>query len=299
MSGDLDLSFVVVGAQKAGSTAVAGALSRHPEVFVPDREVPLFERDLFTTANRRAVASLYRGHPERHHGLKRPDLLLDEQAPERIADLSERVVAIAVLRDPVARAVSAYWWYLQAGLLPALPPDVGLAGLLEAHRTGTTDARWPRAHEVLGFGRYGEGLARYRAALGIDRLLVILPADLDDGTWRERVRVRLGLATPPGPLERENPGVFSLRRARWLARRRPLLADATSPDYHAERSRLLHRVGATVARGMNVVDRSVLARVWDDGDRDPGPEVMAGLRAHYHEDRRLLVDTIERDVGWP
>jgi hypothetical protein len=103
-------NFLVIGAPKAGTTALAAYLAAHPQVFVaPEKEVHFFDtrfdRGLDWYRGRFADA---RG--EIAVGEASPTYMYHDAALERIASVLPAVKLIAVLRNPVDRAYSHYWW---------------------------------------------------------------------------------------------------------------------------------------------------------------------------------------------
>lgn len=113
-------NFLVLGAQKAGSSWFTQNLRQHPEVFMPLDELNFFAggrfelgpewyRDQFTAAT-----------GESRIGEGTPGYLYRERAPDRIAALlGTDVKLIASIRHPVDRAYSAFWRILAGGEIPA------------------------------------------------------------------------------------------------------------------------------------------------------------------------------------
>jgi len=123
--------FLVVGAPKAGSTAVHEALVQHPQLFLSTPKEPKF----FLTAGTRPRRDQHRGPGDAHsarewvwqrgryeqlfdaapHGSLRgestPFYLWDRAAHRRIHQLLPNVKLIAIIRDPVDRAYSN-WTHL-------------------------------------------------------------------------------------------------------------------------------------------------------------------------------------------
>lgn len=108
-------SFLVVGAQKAGTSYLARELGAHPAIFVPRsgsslKELHFFDRD----ANYDRGLSYYARHFESAGadllcGEATANYLYSHRALERIGrDLTE-TKCVAVLRAPLDRAYSQYW----------------------------------------------------------------------------------------------------------------------------------------------------------------------------------------------
>jgi hypothetical protein len=117
--------FLIIGAQKAGTTALYAYLRWHPDITGPSfKEVSFFDRH-YAHGDR-----WYRGHlPARPRswlakqrrgrwplvGEASPSYLFHPLAPERVAALIPRGRLIALLRNPVDRAFSHYQHELSLG----------------------------------------------------------------------------------------------------------------------------------------------------------------------------------------
>ncbi len=172
--------FLIIGAQKAGTTALYAYLRRHPEVTGPTwKEVSYFDRHF------QRGPAWYRGNfPLRSRrqivGEASPSYVFHPQAPERVAALVPDVRLIVLVRDPVERALSHYHHEVALGReeLPfeeALErEDERLAGELERMRDDPayfSHAWWN--HTYLARGRYAEQLDRWLAQFPREQLLVL------------------------------------------------------------------------------------------------------------------------------
>ncbi len=255
-------SFLIVGAQRCGTTSLYRALARHPLVLkavwrkgvhyfdVAYHKGPEWYRAHFPLkATARLVA--------RRHGQvplafeSSPYYLFHPLAPERIAHDLPDVKAIVLVRDPVERAWSAHAHELARGF--ENEPSFELAVALEEERlAGETERLRREPHAIshahrhqayLARGRYAEQLERLDAFLGRDRVLVIDSGNLFADPWPvyDRVLDFLGLPRTGDPeFRRHNarprisPMPDGLRRslqeyfAPWDARLRPWLGDDPS-----------------------------------------------------------------------
>jgi hypothetical protein len=128
--------FLIIGAPKAGTTALHTALARHPELyFSPIKEPKFFlcdgrrpERQAGPGDAHSVQEWIWRQHdyedlfadapPHARRGESTPFYLYDRAAHLRIAELVPSVQMIVVLRDPVDRAYSNWMHAWSDGLEP-------------------------------------------------------------------------------------------------------------------------------------------------------------------------------------
>ena len=126
---------------------------------------------------------------------------------ERIRALLPHVKLIALLRDPVERALSQVFHARRLGFEP-LEPAAALAA--EPARLASGDPYSLQKHSYVARSRYLEQLQRYEALFPADQLLVLRSEDLFQDTARvwERILRFLGVAAMPLPmtLPRANAG---------------------------------------------------------------------------------------------
>lgn len=178
-------SFIVIGAAKAGTTALYWYLSEHPAVFMS----PVKETNFFAYG-RDAEGRLLYGDPEVHHypiqtmaeyehlfdaadgvtaiGEASPIYLECPQAADRIRTAIPSVRIIASLRQPVERAYSDYLMHLRHR---GLRFDPG-RDLSAAAPWAAPDSRWMQV------SRYHGQLERYYAAFPRTQIHVSLFDDL-------------------------------------------------------------------------------------------------------------------------
>lgn len=107
-------NFLVVGAARAGTTSLYYYLKQHPDVFMsPKKEIDFFDID----KNFERGLDWYEKHFEGYAGQKAvgeasPLYMYLEKVPERIAKVIPNVKLIFILRNPVDRAYSHYWYEL-------------------------------------------------------------------------------------------------------------------------------------------------------------------------------------------
>jgi len=112
---------LVIGAQRSGSTYLSAALDAHPEITMarPARPEPKVFCDAEQAARGRDwYDRTWFAHAcdERLLGEKSTSYLEDPKAPARAADMLGEAHVVAVLRDPVERAVSNWRFSTHHGL---------------------------------------------------------------------------------------------------------------------------------------------------------------------------------------
>jgi hypothetical protein len=177
--------FLVLGAQKAGTTALYAYLRWHPSITGPSwKEVSFFDRHWWRGEG------WYRGQfPLRSGGQivgeASPSYLFHPLAPERARTLVPDARLIALVRNPVDRAYSQYQHAVALGREP-LSFEEALAAEDERTR-GEVDrlVADPRAfsgawwdHTYVARGRYAEQLERWLRVFPREQLLVVVTEEL-------------------------------------------------------------------------------------------------------------------------
>jgi hypothetical protein len=199
-----------------------------------------------------------------------PTYLGEPLAPARVAATIPDAKFIAVLREPVSRAWSNFWFFCQLGV-----ERRSWDAALRAERNGGDKTGY------LSRGRYAEQLARWDDAVAADRLLVLLFDDLlaDPAQAFSRVCRFAGVRDDAAPSSTESVNPTSRPRSRQL-------------QY------LLHSSG--------IPQRSALGRrVWRwNASGGPPPKLdgrqAADLRRSFAESNAALVKRIGRSlpVSW-
>ena len=115
------LDFLIVGAQKSGSTSLRAFLGeQEKEIFVLNRELHFWNRDgqYQDGAGLNAyLENFAEAKPDQIKGEKSPSYLVSQEAPERIHKHFPQIKIIAILRNPIDRAYSAYWHGRRVGAI--------------------------------------------------------------------------------------------------------------------------------------------------------------------------------------
>jgi hypothetical protein len=106
-------TFMIVGAQKSGTTALVSFLSQHPDIFmVPEKETHFFSTDRYFENEQTDYAEYHRFY--RHYtgqravGEATPKYMFHPRVAERLKEYNSALKLIVMLRHPVDRAYSHY-----------------------------------------------------------------------------------------------------------------------------------------------------------------------------------------------
>jgi hypothetical protein len=112
-------NFLILGAQKAGTTWLAKCLGEHPDVFVPEiKEIYYFTHN-YGKGLKWYESFFADWSGEKAVGEGTVSYIKRREAPQRIREtLGDDVKLIASLRHPVERAYSAYRMYWTRGSIP-------------------------------------------------------------------------------------------------------------------------------------------------------------------------------------
>ncbi len=252
--------FLVIGAQKAGTTALYAYLRWHPGIGGPSwKEVSFFDRHWqrgeawyrghFPNSLRTWLAQRSNGRPL-FIGEASPSYVFHPLAPERVREVVPDVRLIVLLRNPIDRAYSHYQHEVALGREP-LPFEKALDAEEERMRGEvermTADPSY-FSYEWWNYtyaarGRYAEQLERWFAVFPREQLLVVSSADLDDRPGETYGEILAFIGVAPHELD-SYPRLF--RR-----------------EYSAM-----------------------------------GPETRERLAAYYAEPNRQLYELLGRDFGW-
>ena len=116
-----ELDFLIVGAQKSGSTSLRAFLEeQEKDIFILNRELHFWNRkgQYQDGAGLNAYLDNFaEAKPNQIKGEKSPSYLVSQEAPERIHKHFPEVKIIAILRNPIDRAYSAYWHGRRVGAI--------------------------------------------------------------------------------------------------------------------------------------------------------------------------------------
>lgn len=293
-------TFLVIGAQRAGTTALYDHLRQHPQIFMsPVKEPHFFALEGWQPPRgaargaRRPVTTLeaYRelfreASDERALGEASTLYLPSPDAAQRIRHHTPDVRLVALLRDPAERAWSAFLHQVRDGREPLEDFAAALAAEPRRVEAGWLQTHWGWLWRYRELGYYHRQLAAYLQVFPRAQLRIYLYEDFSASPIRllSDLFSFLGVDEEfvPDMTVRPNPS------GRWRS---------------ATAGRILRKGGPV---------RSVLRRAlprgarWTLRNRAYGrllekhpmpPEARADLQAGYRDDIRRLQDLLQRDLS--
>lgn len=184
------MNFLIVGAPKCGTTAVAQYLAAHPDVTLSTPKEPHYFDSSFPLDLDSYRARCFPGWSGQGvAGEATPSYLHLPWVAPRIHVLLPDARLIAMVRDPVARAFSSWWMLHVRGMEPLAFDDAIDAELAQAADALSPEAWRRQLHALaagapivvrtyLAGGRYASNLAPYFELFGRDQVRVVFSDEL-------------------------------------------------------------------------------------------------------------------------
>ncbi|MBI2167160.1 MAG: sulfotransferase [Candidatus Omnitrophica bacterium] len=150
-------NFIIAGAARSGTTAFYYCLDQHPDIFMSKPSVPESKFFVYPEEFKRGkeylLAVRYQNiGNQKAVGEKTTHYMNCEGVPGRIFSCFPDMKFIFLLRDPVERAISNYWWSVKNGL-ETLPLPDAMDG--EGERVARYEGKWkviqPFSYKLRGF----------------------------------------------------------------------------------------------------------------------------------------------------
>jgi Sulfotransferase family len=217
--------FIIAGAMKSGTTSLHAALASDPRIYIPNPEIFFFDMDdliqhsefLYLDRGRdRCIGQSYlpndpatvrwyasffeNARSDQRVGEDSTTYFASSKAAERIADFLPDAKVIIMLRDPASRTYSQYWHAVRTGRAVYDFEDT------LRYDSGTLIQR----------SLYKPQVETFQAALGRDRLLILLFEDFVENMTDVLLRVYGFLALePPARFDLHATHANAARIPRW------------------------------------------------------------------------------------
>jgi hypothetical protein len=222
------LNCMIVGAQKAATTSLLHYLAQHPQICAAlSREMTYFHLDArYAQGYAKAFAENFPTCAQDRLLLaKNVSVMYSEDAVERLYRHNPNAQVVMVLRDPVSRAYSAYWYARRMGWEPASSFEEALA--LESSRHVSDPKRWRNCLYV-DRSTYHTHVRRILSRFGRNRVHVLLQEELrsEPGAACQKIFAALRLDSAFHPVTGRRHNAVAMSRsyavASLLSRKAPL-----------------------------------------------------------------------------
>lgn len=242
--------FLIIGAQRCGTTSLYYYLAEHPYIFPGSTKEMHFFDDAYTQGlcwYRRqfptSIQKYYTEHIRRHGfltGEATPSYLLHPHAPKRISAILPKVKLIVLLRNPVDRAYSQHWLMVKVNnemlsFKDALLREQGK--IVEEQEKILADVNYSsqdyRRYSYLTRGIYVDQLQRWLNHFQKEQFLILRSEDLYSNP-AEVVRLTLEFLGVPERDIKTNKDYKQYRLARktgYLSKDKPPAMDPEIREY--------------------------------------------------------------------
>lgn len=294
--------FLIVGAPKAGTTALHSALSLHPQVFTTTPKEPKYwlcgdappphwrgPGDAHSQQEwvwrRRDYDDLFApARDDQVRGESTPFYLWSRPAHRRIAEHLPGVRLVAVVRDPIDRAYSN-WMHLWSDGLERVA-DFEAAFALQQERV---DAGWAPFWRYRDLGLYGEQLRHLYDYVQREQVLVVRYRDIVDDPVSAVDKVCAFLGIEPGHvghIPRDNSRSFARPGLRSTVVGAAIRAGAFAGQFAPPQVWRKASTPLTAALQAGDAHRPMLS-----------PQARERLMPHFHEDITLLSELTGEDFA--
>ncbi len=314
MNSSKNLDFLLIGAQKAGTTSLFEYVRLHPGLHLPTEK----EVSYFNLESRVArgwdwyLGWVFDGAPPDRPWGTFSTFYMDaadgreHTVPRRIRETIPDAKLLAILRDPVSRCISHHRMSVMKRL-ETRSFEAAMDELLRDEALADARRRPTETNSYVTRGEYGRALSNYFELFPREQLLAVFSEDLD----RDPQQVLRAIFSfigvdpefvPPNVGERYRRA-GDQQRIEWL-------------DLHGWRARLAHQPAVRgawerlPARARRSVDRwvrlvSYRVELWNARRRgetqlpEIDPAVLSRLTDHYRPDVERLCELLDVEPPWP
>lgn len=292
------LDFIVVGAQKAGTTSLAAYLGEHPDVFIPpEKEVPYFVDQEMMGKGWSWFLQTYFHRASSGHlwGTSTPQYMMYPESFEAISRQLPSVRVIVMLRDPIARMLSHYDMVKRFGIESRALNEM-IRDHLDRYMALRRSPYRDRTGKYLVAGEYGRILELLFNHFPRSQVLVVQFDDL-----KRDAQGVMNMVCDFLGLEHYSPSSLGIVRMKGGGRKKvpvnheAVFAMASNVARRAGvAARMPDRLKAWIGRCISMFDEWNVDPRGKSTEDDIAPLLLDRLREHYRSDaekmRRLGVD---------
>ena len=136
----MNLDFLLIGAQKCATTWIYHCLNEHPELYVGGgkNETYYFGGEIFNQKGLDWFESLFAdASTDQKLGSASVDYIWDAASIERAHKQYPDIKIIAVLRNPVERTISAFFWLMRKNIIEDKSLEDGIRKAIDDYKSGS------------------------------------------------------------------------------------------------------------------------------------------------------------------
>lgn len=178
------LDFLIIGAQKGGTTTLHEILKQHPDIVMPEgKEWPYFNEDPKVQFSDYFFRVFGKYEPSKIYGKATPRYLNIVSSAKRIHSAFPDIKIIAILREPVSRTYSHFNMCVRRG---SIKDDFDLAVSQWLNADALEAARcMPHSAEAetkccVAWSEYSRTLSYYKDLFPVENILILFLQDLEE-----------------------------------------------------------------------------------------------------------------------
>jgi hypothetical protein len=292
--------FLIIGGEKCGTSFVHHCLREHSDVFMPLAETAFFEDPDFSPGDFSPLEKLFAAAcHEQCLGIKRPAYLHKPECPARLRHYVPQARMIVILRDPVERAVSAYYHNIKMGFIPIADINKNLDKIID----GKVQSKYQRASEIIECGFYHEHIRRYLMYFPREQMMVVLYDDLKRSPRDTLKKLFKFLeieenVTPISLGKKVNVGTYSLLRLRLTRLQNPIVYSYNKACTRLYAKKHFNIIQTSIARLISWND-TLLSYVTPNSQPVLTKKLQERLSDIYREDSMQLQELLGVNLsGW-
>ena len=234
MVNEKKIDFMIIGAQKAGTSSLSYYLSQHPQILThyTYEFIYFFQDDVFSKGFETAFNHNYKIDDTNKFLLaKNVMVMYSQDALKRLYMHNPDVKIIIVLRNPVARAYSSFWFAKSTGRERALSFEDAISG--KENNQAATNKYIQQNLQYLEMGEYAKYLKNVMDIFPVKNIKVIIFEDFVKDLENEMNDVLKFLQLPLISLD------TSKKINESKAAKSQLLANLTTPGKKSKLSKLI------------------------------------------------------------
>jgi len=177
-------NFMIAGAARSGTTSLYHYLAQHPDIYMSKPVVPESKHfvypEEFNKGKEYLLSTRYKDvKNEKAIGEKTTHYMNCEGVPGRIFSYFPNMMFIFLLRDPVERAISNYWWSVKNGL-EKLPIEEAM--YREEERVAGYEGKWKviQPFSYIQRGYYMRYIREYLKFYSRENMLFLIMEDMEN-----------------------------------------------------------------------------------------------------------------------